>query len=189
MTFYLHAMNSMTNSNDFVLLTNGELASKLEAHLNDLQHYAYSVFIFNTVGEMLLQQRASSKYHSAGLWSNACCSHPLCVSPINKIEEQARKRINEEMGMDCNSIHFICMTAYNKRCGYLWENEIDYIFRGSSDATPHINVEEVKAYKWISIEELKSSLNTKPSIFTEWFLEIINKHFDEIVYGITSKQP
>ncbi len=54
---------------------------------------------------------------------------------------------------------------------------------------PHINVEEVKAYKWISIEELKSSLNTKPSIFTEWFLEIINKHFDEIVYGITSKQP
>jgi isopentenyl-diphosphate delta-isomerase len=139
---------------------------KMEAHRRALLHRAFSVFIFNHKGEMLLQQRAASKYHSAGLWSNACCSHP---SPGEEISAAARRRTIEELGIDIplkKQFHFTYKAEFDNG---LTEHEFDHVFTGYFNNTPDFNRDEVQDCCFKSMNDIKESLKTHPKIFTEWF--------------------
>lgn len=156
----------LVDENDHVL---GEM-EKLEAHRQGRLHRAFSVFIFNDKKELLIQQRALSKYHSGGLWTNTCCSHP---SPGETIIDAAHKRLYEEMGFTCSLIvhgRFIYQCDFENG---LKEHELDYILTGNYNDEPAINSSEVMNYKWASIVELKKSILSFPEQYTFWFRHII----------------
>jgi isopentenyl-diphosphate delta-isomerase len=142
----------------------GEM-SKLEVHQKGLLHRAFSIFIFNSNGQIVMQQRALHKYHSGGLWSNTCCSH---AAPGEILQETAHARLKEEMGMSCNlmaTIKFI----YKVQCNNgLIEHEYDQIFLGYTDETPIINTDEVSDWKYMSIDELLNDLETNALQYTTW---------------------
>jgi len=143
---------------------------KLEAHIKGELHRAFSVFILNSSNELLLQQRASSKYHSPDLWTNSCCSHP---APGEELLESATKRLMHEMGMQAElkiADNFIYYCEFENG---LIEHEFDYVIVGYSDATPAINSSEVKDYRWVSFDDLKSEMEVNPENFTFWFKDII----------------
>ncbi len=160
----------LVNSNDEPIGT----MEKLEAHQKGELHRAFSVFIFNTQGELLLQRRALDKYHSSGLWTNTCCSHPR---PGEDTKEAAERRLKEEMGLETplkfRSV-FIYKTQFDNS---LTEHEVDHVFVGVSDTQPKINPEEVDSYCWKSIEELKKEIKTDPKQFTSWFIIAMEKLF------------
>lgn len=152
------------------------LMPKLEAHQKGILHRAFSVFIFNSKGELLLQQRASDKYHSAGLWSNTCCSHPL---PHEATEDAAERRLIEEMGMQV-SLRFIFSFVYKAKLeNDLTEHEFDHVFWGVSDHEPIINTTEVANFRYINVQELVADMQTHPARYTEWlkicFGEVMEK--------------
>jgi isopentenyl-diphosphate delta-isomerase len=139
---------------------------KLQAHLEGKLHRAFSVFIFNDQEELLLQQRALSKYHSAGLWTNTCCSHPR---PNETIKDSANRRLFEEMGMSCEltiKTNFVYKAVFDNG---LTEHEFDYVLIGHSNQNPVINKEEVEEYKWQPIPEIKKDMVVNPGNYTEWF--------------------
>ena len=139
---------------------------KMEAHLKGVMHRAFSVFIFNSSGEMLLQQRAIGKYHSAGLWSNACCSHPY---PGEDIEMAAQRRLNEEMGFK-TSLEKLFDFVYKASFGNeLIENEFDHVFVGKYEGEININPQEVNDYSFKSVKAIKQELKEKPETYTAWF--------------------
>ena len=145
------------------------LMEKMEAHEKGLLHRAFSVLIFNSNGEMLLQQRALSKYHSPGLWTNACCSHPRNGETIL---EAANRRLSEEMGMQAELAvltHFIYKAEFDNG---LTEHELDYVVKGITDVNPIINSDEVNDFRWISPIDLTKWVRNTPSDFTVWFLEL-----------------
>lgn len=145
------------------------LMEKMEAHQKGLLHRAFSVLIFNSKGELLLQQRALSKYHSPGLWTNACCSHPRYGETVL---QAANRRLSEEMGMAATlsvNTHFIYRAEFDNG---LTEHELDYVLIGSSDNDPIINPQEVHSYRWVNLEELKGWMEREPSTFTVWFKEL-----------------
>jgi isopentenyl-diphosphate Delta-isomerase len=147
-------------------------AEKLEAHQKALLHRAFSVFIFNSKGELLLQQRAKSKYHSAGLWTNTCCSHPR---PNELVLNAAKRRLDEEMGLVLaleKKFDFIYKTPFDND---LTEYEFDHVFVGYTDNDPILNLDEVESFKWKSIEEIKTDLILFPNSFTSWFKIAIMK--------------
>lgn len=147
---------------------------KLEGHEKGLLHRAFSVFIFNSKKELLLQQRALNKYHSAGLWTNTCCSHPR---PGEDCHAAANRRLKEEMGMEAAltyTTHFIYRTEFENG---LCEHEYDHVFTGISDEQPQPNPEEVNAYCWLSIDDIKDRIKRKPEDFTSWFKIAIEKIF------------
>lgn len=151
---------------------------KLEAHRRGLLHRAFSVFIFNSKGELLLQKRAEGKYHSAGLWTNTCCSHPR---PGESVEEAAKRRLKEEMGMECElkkEFFFIYNIEFKNG---LKEHELDYILTGYCDDPPLLNPEEASEWKYISPKDLISEIKKYPENYTEWFKMIAEKviHSDE----------
>ncbi|MES2655330.1 MAG: isopentenyl-diphosphate Delta-isomerase [Bacteroidota bacterium] len=153
------------------------LMEKQEAHEKALLHRAFSVFIFNHKNELLLQQRALHKYHSAGLWTNTCCSHPRAGESI---EQAAHRRLQEEMGFDCElhkKTSFIYKASFENG---LTEHEFDHILVGKYDQTININPQEVAAYKWVNTEWLKTDLLQNPKNYTAWFT-IIAEKFWEIV--------
>jgi isopentenyl-diphosphate Delta-isomerase len=141
------------------------LYPKLAAHKEGLLHRAFSIFIFNSSGQLLLQKRADCKYHSPGLWTNTCCSHPLVKS---NIESEARKRLEEEMGFTC-SITFCFKFIYNTPIECLIEHELDYVYIGIYDGIINPNLAEVTEYKYVSLEVLEKDLREKSQSFTEWF--------------------
>ena len=142
------------------------LMPKLEAHQKGLLHRAFSIFIFNTKGEMLLQQRAYGKYHSEGLWSNTCCSHPY---PNESTLTAAKRRLFEEMGIH-SPLNFLYSFKYEAAVDNgLIEHELDHIFWAVSDELPKINTEEVLDYKYITPADLKLDMQRRPGIYTEWF--------------------
>lgn len=146
---------------------------KLEAHEKACLHRAFSVFIFNSDGKLLLQKRADSKYHSGGLWTNTCCSHP---APGQDTVEAAHQRLMMEMGMD-TELEYVLKFKY--RSAYengLTEHEIDHVFIGHTDDIPDVNPEEVSAYKYVSLEDLQVDIDLHPEIYTTWF-RIISKDF------------
>ena len=152
----------LVDENDLPLGT----AEKMEAHEKGLLHRAFSVFIFNAQGKMLLQQRAVNKYHSGGLWTNACCSHPY-------FEEEtlvaAEKRLQEEMGFTTQLIkafEFVYKASFNNG---LTEYEYDHVFIGKYDGGILPDIDEVADYCFMSIEGIKNSLQSNPYKYTEWF--------------------
>ncbi len=148
---------------------------KLKAHLDAKTHRAFSIFIFNSKGDLMLQKRAKSKYHSGSLWSNTCCSHP---KPDKDIKEEVRERLKEEMGIDCE-LKEILSTLYNvkvhSKIGDLMEHEFDHIFIGFSEKEPKLNPEEAEDWKWIEINELKQDMKNNPEKYTPWFHLILDK--------------
>ena len=139
---------------------------KQAAHLEPHLHRAFSVFIFNSKGELLMQQRALSKYHSPGLWTNTCCSHPRDGETL---EEATRRRMMEEMGMTCE-MHEVYTFIYKAPVGQgLTEHEFDHVFIGQSDVIPQINHEEVESWKYMPIDALKNDILLHPELYTEWF--------------------
>jgi len=160
---------------EFVVLVNHNgkkigVAEKIEAHRKGLLHRAFSIFLFNEKGEMLLQQRAKNKYHFAGLWSNACCSHPR---PGERILLAAKRRLKEELGIDCslNKAAHILYYFYDRK-SKLTEYEFDYIFTGNFTGQIDFNRREVEKIRWISVSKLKREMKSAPEEFTPWFREI-----------------
>jgi len=145
---------------------------KMEAHEKGSLHRAFSVFIFNSKGELLMQQRASDKYHSAGLWTNTCCSHPF---PGEKTLDAANRRLKEEMGMQAE-LKFLFKFQYKAPFdNYLTEHEIDYVYSGISDELPHINPQEVGDFHYLSTTFLKEDIKRHPEVYTVWFRIIFEK--------------
>lgn len=141
-------------------------AEKMEAHEKGLLHRAFSVFISNSKGELLLQRRALSKYHSAGLWTNTCCSHP---KPSEDVMEAAHRRLQEEMGFDCELREIFHFTYTAKLDAGLTENEIDHVLVGTYEKDPVINPEEVDEFKWVPIDWLIEDIRKNPDTYTVWF--------------------
>ena len=153
------------------------LMEKMEAHQKGLLHRAFSVLVFNNKGELLLQRRAFGKYHSEGLWTNTCCSHPI---PGESILEAGKRRLFEEMGFTCELTEvfsFIYMASLENG---LIEHELDYVLIGFSDETPHLNLEEVSSFKWLSIDAIKAEIKDNPAQFTTWFRILIEEHENKI---------
>ncbi len=154
-----------------VILVDGDdkqvgIMEKLEAHRTGVLHRAFSVFIFNSRSELLLQQRAINKYHSGGLWTNTCCSHPR---PGEETSAAAKRRLQEEMGLTAELTFkqtFIYRSEFENS---LIEHELDHIYTGMTDELPTINSEEVADYAWMDLEEIKSLLKKEPGRFTTWF--------------------
>ena len=154
---------------------------KLEAHQKGLLHRAFSVFIFNSKKELLLQKRAIGKYHSEGLWTNTCCSHP---SPNESIEEAAVRRLKEEMGYECSVVKtfsFIYDVALDNE---LIEHELDHVVIGISNSNPVLNLAEASDFDWKTIENIKKEMELFPDNFTSWFKIILNEHYDKLVNAL-----
>jgi isopentenyl-diphosphate Delta-isomerase len=145
---------------------------KLKAHLKGELHRALSVLIFNSEGEILLQQRAFSKYHTPGLWSNTCCSHPR---PGEDSLEAATRRLGEEMGFTTpliKSFDFIYKAHFDNG---LIEHEFDHVFFGTFDGEPVINPEEANDSKWVKLNNLMEDMRSVPENYTVWFRIIMEK--------------
>lgn len=139
---------------------------KMEAHESGTLHRAFSIFVFNSKGELMIHQRALSKYHSPGLWTNTCCSHPRIDEDV---ETNAHQRLIEEMGFDCE-LKKAFSFLYKADVGQgLIEHEFDHVFIGKSDILPQINPEEVENWKYMSMDDLRNDIEDHPSNYTEWF--------------------
>jgi len=145
---------------------------KIEAHKKGLLHRAVSVFIFNSKGEWLLQQRALHKYHSKGLWSNTSCTHPY---PDETSKHAAERRLYEEMGLDVSLEEIFSFTYKIELENGMIEHELDHVFVGFSDNIPLINREEVESWKYLLVEDLKKDLIQNPDKYSFWFREIFDK--------------
>jgi isopentenyl-diphosphate delta-isomerase len=142
------------------------LMEKMEAHEKALLHRAFSVFIFNKKGELLLQQRALRKYHSGGLWTNTCCSHPR---PNEKTIAAAHRRLHEEMGFDTELTKAFDFTYKAEFNNGLTEHEFDHVFIGTFDGLILPNFDEVEGYAYRALPLIETALKSNPDFFTEWF--------------------
>ena len=151
------------------------IMEKMEAHRTGSLHRAFSVLLFNSHGEMLLQKRAQTKYHSSGLWTNTCCSHPR---PGEALEEAARRKLRQEMGIEANP-RFAFKFQYKAPLdNQLIEHEIDHVFIGQFDGEPVLNEHEAEDWKFVDLHSLKQQVHTDPQQFTPWFRLILDHpHF------------
>lgn len=160
-----------TPSLDWVVLVDPNdrevgVMEKMEAHRKGLLHRAFSLFIFNSSGHWLLQQRAFDKYHSGGLWTNACCSHPRRDETTS---EAVTRRLKEEMGMYCQ-VKPLFQFQYRSHLDHgLIEHELDHVFMAYSDQPPRPNPSEVAAFRYIPLADLERELSLHPERFTVWF--------------------
>jgi len=164
----------LVDENDQVLGT----MPKMEAHLQNKLHRAFSVFIFNSNNELLIHQRAADKYHSANLWTNTCCSHQR---PNENNIEAAERRLEEEMGMQAENLvdkfHFIYQVKLEND---LYEHELDHVLVGVSNEDPNPNPNEAQDYRWINVDDLKKEIEQKPEDFTFWFKKIIAEYSESL---------
>ena len=150
---------------------------KIEAHQKALLHRAFSVFIINNRGELMLQQRAKKKYHSPLLWTNTCCSHQK-AGETNL--EAGKRRLQEEMGFSCDLeevFSFIYKAPFDNG---LTEHELDHVMVGKYEEDPKINKEEVEAFKWMSLKDVKKDIGNEPELYTEWFKIIFKESYEKI---------
>jgi isopentenyl-diphosphate delta-isomerase len=153
------------------------LMPKLEAHQKAILHRAFSVFIFNDKNELMLQQRALSKYHSPGLWTNTCCSHQR--DGESNIEA-GKRRLQEEMGFVADlkeTTSFIYKAPFDNG---LTEHEFDHILVGYYNEEPYMNSEEVASWKWKNLEDVKVDISLHPEVYTAWFKIIFEKFYKHI---------
>lgn len=145
---------------------------KQQAHVEGVLHRAFSIFIFNSEKKLLLQKRASSKYHCGGLWTNTCCSHPR---ENETVLDAANRRLEEEMGMFCNLQSIFSFVYKAEFENGLTEHEFDHVFFGESNSTPTLNLEEVEDFRYVGMEELQIEINENPAHFTPWFLIALDR--------------
>jgi isopentenyl-diphosphate delta-isomerase len=153
------------------------LMPKMEAHEKALLHRAFSVFVFNKKDELMLQQRAASKYHSPLLWTNTCCSHQR---DGESNLEAGKRRLQEEMGFTTplkEVFSFVYKAPFDNG---LTEHEFDHVLIGYFDDEPNINKEEAEAYKWMPLEDVKNDIEVHPSNYTEWFKIIFQESYKKL---------
>lgn len=153
---------------------------KMQAHREARLHRAFSVFIFNEAGELMLQQRAFTKYHSPGLWTNTCCSHPR---PGETTSDAAHRRLHEEMGFDCIFEAIFSFVYKAQLDNDLTEHEFDHVFVGNSSQLPQLNPEEAAAFRFASLEAIRQEMQLEPEKFTIWF----RIAFDRVEHYFTEK--
>ncbi|MGE0079181.1 MAG: isopentenyl-diphosphate Delta-isomerase [Bacteroidales bacterium] len=152
-------------------------ADKMYVHSKGLLHRAFSIIIFNAQKEMLIHRRADEKYHSPGLWTNACCSH---LPKDTSMDEVIYDRLSHEMGFSCVLSHAFTFHYKVDFDHGLVENEIDHVYFGCFDGCPNPNVDEVSEWKWIPIDKLYDEIQNNPDDFTYWFKHIALNYRDEI---------
>jgi len=169
------------NMNEVILVDENDnqigVMEKMEAHVQGVLHRAFSIFLFNGNGEVLLQQRAHTKYHSPGLWTNTCCSHPM---EGETIDEAANRRLMEEMGMSCIMVKVFDFIYKAQLENNLVEHEFDHVFFGTTSEAPSINPEEVSEWKWMPLHDVYIDVQLHPQNYTEWFkiaLPLVMKHY------------
>lgn len=145
---------------------------KIKAHQEGRLHRAFSIFIFNSKGELLIQQRAVAKYHSGGLWSNTVCSHPR---PNETYQQAVHRRLNEEMGFNCKLKKIFCFIYKNDFQNGLSENEYDCVFIGKFNGKPKPNTQEIMDYKWISVKELRQEIIKNENKYSIWLKLALEK--------------
>jgi isopentenyl-diphosphate delta-isomerase len=170
----------MTQENVILVNENDEqigVMEKIEAHEKALLHRAFSVFILNDKGELMLQQRALHKYHSPGLWTNTCCSHQReGESNISA----GKRRLQEEMGFVtelAEAVSFIYKAAFDNG---LTEHEFDHVMIGTYNGEPNINPDEVASWKWMEVQAVRDDIATNPDAYTAWFKIIFEKFYEHI---------
>jgi isopentenyl-diphosphate delta-isomerase len=139
---------------------------KMDAHRCGELHRAFSVFVFDSRGRLLVQQRAETKYHTGGMWTNTCDGHPR---PGETVKEAAHRRLGEEMGFDCALGHAFAFTYRAELGNGLVENEYDHVLIGTYDGDPTPAEEEIAAYKWIDVERLVEDVRRDPDRYAPWF--------------------
>ncbi len=154
------------------------IEEKMKAHIDAKLHRAFSIFVFNEKNELLLQQRAKSKYHCGGMWANTCCSHPR---PSETYMQAIHRRLQEEMGFDCDLEKSFCFIYKEKFDNGLTEYEYDCVFIGHIDSKTKIkpNSEEVENYKWVNPKKLERDIIKNPEKYTVW-LKIAFKKLMEL---------
>jgi isopentenyl-diphosphate delta-isomerase len=149
------------------------LMEKMQAHENGILHRAFSVFLFNDKGELLLQRRAAGKYHSPNQWTNAVCSHPRIDETY---QEGAKRRLKEELGIEVElteKFHFIYKADVG---GNLWEHELDHVFTGNYNGDFILNKDEASEIRYIAMKELNKEMKENPENFTKWFKIILEEY-------------
>jgi isopentenyl-diphosphate delta-isomerase len=154
------------------------LMGKMEAHEKGILHRAFSVFVFNKNGDLLLQQRALDKYHSPGLWTNTCCSHQRDGESNLKA---GQRRLQEEMGFCCELKEMFSFVYKAPFDNGLTEHELDHVMIGYHDEDPIINPDEVGSFKWMPLEEVKHDMDSNPEIYTAWFKIIFNEYYQRLI--------
>lgn len=152
----------LVNENDEAI----GVEEKIKAHVIGALHRAFSIFIFNSAGQLLLQKRTTTKYHSKGLWSNTCCGHPR---PGESIKVASRRRLGEEMGFDCNVREVFEFIYQAKLDDGLVEHEYDHVLAGRFDGIPKPNQDEVGGWKWVDLMTLRLDMQKHPGRYTYWF--------------------
>ncbi|HEU5148089.1 MAG TPA: isopentenyl-diphosphate Delta-isomerase [Chryseosolibacter sp.] len=145
---------------------------KMEAHKKGVLHRAFSILLFDEEGKMLIQKRAGDKYHSSGLWTNTCCSHPL---PGESLERATRRRLKEEMGIDLQPVFSHAFIYRAELDQDLIEHEFDHVFVGTFTGIPQVNEKEVEDWKYVDVQWLKRDMEEHPENYTEWFKLIVRQ--------------
>jgi isopentenyl-diphosphate Delta-isomerase len=169
------------HSDDVILIDDNDVAigtaPKLEAHRSGLRHRAISIVVSDGNGRVLLQQRAAEKYHSGGLWTNTCCSHPR---PGETVEEAAVRRLDEEMGIHCPLFFMFAMPYRAQVSNDLIEDEITHVFGGCFTGTPQPNPREVQDCRWMAFAEIERDVDRRPEIYTIWFRKMRNEFWNRV---------
>lgn len=177
--------SSMPNRDDIVLVNadgheTGTM-EKIQAHQAGVLHRAFSILIVNDQGELLLQQRSAGKYHSAGLWSNACCSHP---APEETVLQAAHRRLLEELDFDCDLEEIFAFTYWADVGNGLIEHEYDHVLLGRYDGSYRPNPDEIDSCKWLSLPALADEIWSYGSSYTYWLKLIIQSRLPELTRRI-----
>ena len=161
------------------------LGEKIATHREGKLHRAFSIFIFNSAGELLLQKRTKAKYHTGELWTNTCCSHPR---PGERLGDAVHRRLNEEMGFDCELEEIFSFTYRVEFDNELCEHEFDHVFTGRYDGEPAPNPKEVTDWKWNDMVSLKEDIENNPQRYTPWFRICIDR-MDSLCRRFASPEP
>ncbi len=163
--------HNLNDQEDTIILVDAKGAEvgtypKLAAHKDGRLHRAFSIFIFNSLNELLIQKRNENKYHSGGLWTNTCCSHPR---PNETVLDAATRRLSEEMGLATELAEVLEFTYKVTLPNGLIENEYDHVIIGFTDATPIPSADEVSSWRWVNTSEVLVDTQRHPETYTSWF--------------------